>query len=96
MDQWGVNTGRLPRSSRTVGRVSPDEEAVDLDGDSFYSTYYTGIAYKDWLFDKDNRLIFHLSPERGGASVPEPGTLALFALGLAALGMIRRKRYQHI
>jgi hypothetical protein len=31
-------------------------------------------------------------PVRGGTSVPEPGTLSLLGLGLAALGFTRRRK----
>jgi len=43
--------------------------------------------------DSDSEIKTHLSPERGGAiTVPEPGTLAFFGIGLAAMGLSRRRK----
>ncbi len=36
--------------------------------------------------------VFQISGERGGNTIPEPSGLALIAIGLAALGLFRRKK----
>jgi hypothetical protein len=59
-----------------------------------------GEALKDWLENPDNDLIFHLSPERGGAAIPVPpaaipvpAAVWLFGSGLLGLvGIARRKK----
>lgn len=56
-----------------------------------FSDTAKGEAYKDWLQNPDNDLLFHMSPERG-AVVPVPTAIWLFASGLLGLaGVARRK-----
>ena len=68
-----------------AGTTMSFEFKFDLSAGDFWSLL-NGIAV--------DGIEFHLSPERGAlpVSVPEPGTLALLVIGLAGMGLTRRRR----
>jgi len=56
-------------------------------GSAFSAPAHAGLF--DWIFD-----LIGKGPTGGSGpvSVPEPATLALFATGIAAVGLMRRRR----
>jgi hypothetical protein len=58
-----------------------------------WTTVATGAAFKDWLVNANNDLVFHMSPERGGPDIPSvPVPAAFWLFGTALIGFIGMSR----
>ena len=55
-------------------------------------TIYVSIGPNDSEFFDSTKLDYTITMESAPPGIPEPGTLALFGVGLAGLGVARRKR----
>jgi hypothetical protein len=74
--------GFLRYACTSSGGSAPDFDAVGSGGLAFTDAQHTGLAYGPVQWSVR------------GAAVPEPGTLALFGLGILGLGFVRRRRPQ--
>jgi len=74
--------------ARVQSNWQPNESLV-----SFEDLFNGPFNYNDLSFSFTNVAGSNTPPTGGGGSVPEPGTLALLAIGLAA--GIRRRRKEH-
>jgi len=74
--------GFLRYACTSSGGSAPDFDAVGSGGLAFTDAQHTGLAYGPVQWSVR------------GAAVPEPGTLALFGLGILGLGFVRRRRAQ--
>ena len=74
--------GFLRYACTSSGGSAPDFDAVGSGGLAFTDAQHAGLAYGPVQWSVR------------GAAVPEPGTLALFGLGILGLGFVRRRRPQ--
>ena len=74
--------GFLRYACTSSGGSAPDFDAVGSGGLAFTDAQHTGLAYGPVQWSVR------------GAAVPEPGTLALFGLGILGLGFVSRRRPQ--
>jgi hypothetical protein len=76
--------GFLRYACTSSGGSAPDFDAVGSGGLAFTDAQHAGLAYGPVQW----------SVRGAGTAVPEPGTLALFGLGILGLGFVRRRRAQ--
>ena len=76
--------GFLRYACTSSGGSAPDFDAVGSGGLAFTDAHHAGLAYGPVQW----------SVRGAGTAVPEPGTLALFGLGILGLGFVRRRRAQ--
>ena len=74
--------GFLRYACTSSGGSAPDFDALGSGGLAFTDAQHAGLAYGPVQWSVR------------GAAVPEPGTLALFGLGIMGLGFVRRRRAQ--
>jgi len=92
-----VSIGALPVGSQVFWEGAGEAivfRSILGDGDVFYIGYDfccggTQALRDDWYDVLDSAIEYH-------TAIPEPGTLALFGLGLAGLGVVRRRKSQKI
>jgi hypothetical protein len=76
--------GFLRYACTSSGGSAPDFDAVGSGGLAFTDAQHAGLAYGPVQW----------SVRGAGTAVPEPGTLALFGLGILGLDFVRRRRAQ--
>jgi len=76
--------GFLRYACTSSGGSAPDFDAVGSGGLAFTDAQRAGLAYGPVQW----------SVRGASTAVPEPGTLALFGLGILGLGFVRRRRAQ--
>jgi PEP-CTERM motif len=78
--------------------IGPPDEAImtlwGADGFDMTANNNTGGYTNATLLGMDLRL--HMTKTGGGNQIPEPGTLAVFGVGLMALGLVRMRRRRKI
>jgi hypothetical protein len=60
--------------------------------DDIFSTDTWDIKTFDWAYDQVYLMELGQAPTQDGAAAPEPASVLIFGLGLAGLGLIRRKK----